>query len=84
VELVNVEEALRRIEDLVAVVQEFVDNAATTDQAGVTVDLSDLSYADDAGGRALEELREREPVLRGLRPYLALLLEQHDANGRDP
>ena len=42
---------------------------------GVTIDLSEVSYADDAGVRALEELRARGAVLHGPRPYLALLLQ---------
>ena len=42
---------------------------------GVTIDLSDVSFADDPGVRALEELRQRGAVLRGPRPYLALLLQ---------
>jgi anti-anti-sigma regulatory factor len=49
--------------------------------AGVTIDLSELSYADDAGVRALGELRARGAILHGPRPYLALLLQQEGALG---
>jgi hypothetical protein len=49
--------------------------------AGAIIDLADLSFADDAGVRALEGLRARGAVLRGLRPYLTLLL-QEDAGER--
>ncbi len=40
----------------------------------VTIDLSEVYYADDAGVRALAELRARGAVLQSPRPYLALLL----------
>lgn len=40
----------------------------------ITIDLSEVSYADDAGVRALGELRARGAVLQSPRPYLALLL----------
>ena len=40
----------------------------------ITIDLSEVSYADDAGVRALGELRARGAVLQNPRPYLALLL----------
>jgi anti-anti-sigma regulatory factor len=40
----------------------------------VTIDLSEVSYADDAGVGALGELRARGAVLQSPRPYLALLL----------
>ena len=49
---------------------------------GVTIDLSEVSYADDAGVRALEELRARGAVLQGSRPYLALLLKQEEIRER--
>ena len=60
---------------------EVLRSAWTTTVTGVTIDLSDVSYADDSGVRALEELRARGAVLRGPRPYLALLLQQFNANG---
>jgi anti-anti-sigma regulatory factor len=44
--------------------------------ADAIIDLAELSYADDAGVRALEGLRARGAVLRGLRPYLTLLLQE--------
>ena len=40
----------------------------------VTIDLSEVYYADDAGVKALGELRTRGAVLQNPRPYLALLL----------
>ena len=40
----------------------------------VTIDLSEVHYADDAGVRALGELRARGAILQSPRPYLALLL----------
>jgi anti-anti-sigma regulatory factor len=40
----------------------------------VTIDLSEVYYADDAGVRALWELRAAGAVLQSPRPYLALLL----------
>ena len=40
----------------------------------ITIDLSEVYYADDAGVRALGELRARGAVLQSPRPYLALLL----------
>ncbi len=40
----------------------------------VTIDLSEVYYADDAGVSALAELRARGAVLQSPRPYLALLL----------
>ena len=40
----------------------------------ITIDLSEVSYADDAGVRALGELRARGAVLQSPRPYLAMLL----------
>ena len=49
--------------------------------AGAIVDLSEVSYADDAGVTALEALRERGIALQGPRPYLALLLQQEDVRG---
>ena len=60
---------------------EVLRSACTATVTGVTIDLSDVSYADDAGVRALEELRARGAVLRGPRPYLALVLQQYNANG---
>ena len=60
---------------------EVIRSACAATVTGVTIDLSDVSYADDAGVRALEELRARGAVLRGPRPYLALLLQQDNANG---
>ena len=44
--------------------------------AGAIIDLAEVSYANDAGVRALGELRGRGAVLHGLRPYLALLLQE--------
>lgn len=46
--------------------------------ADAIINLSDLSYADDAGVRMLGALRARGAVLYGSRPYLALLLQQED------
>jgi anti-anti-sigma regulatory factor len=43
---------------------------------GAVVDLSEVSYADDAGVTALEALRGRGVVLQGSRLYLALLLQE--------
>jgi len=43
---------------------------------GAIVDLAEVSYADDAGLRALWELRARGAVLHGSRPYLTLLLQE--------
>ena len=40
----------------------------------IMIDLSEVYYADDAGVRALGELRTRGAVLQSPRPYLALLL----------
>ena len=40
----------------------------------VTIDLSEVYYADDAGVKALAELEARGAVLQNPRPYLALLL----------
>ena len=40
----------------------------------ITIDLSEVYYADDAGVRALGELRARGAVLQSPRPYLAMLL----------
>ena len=40
----------------------------------ITIDLSEVYYADDAGVRALGELRARGAILQSPRPYLALLL----------
>ena len=40
----------------------------------VTIDLSEVYYADDAGVLALGELRARGAILQSPRPYLALLL----------
>ena len=50
--------------------------------AGVRIDLSDVSYADDAGVRALGELRARGAVLHRPKPYLALLLQQEGTRER--
>ena len=58
---------------------EVLRGACTGSVTGVTIDLSDVSYADDAGVTALEELRGRGAVLHGPRPYLALLLQQYGA-----
>lgn len=44
--------------------------------AGAIIDLAEVSYADDAGLRALGELRARGAVLHGSRPYLTLLLQE--------
>ena len=49
--------------------------------AGAIIDLAEVSYADDAGVKALGDLRARGAVLRGSRPYLALLLQQEDRRG---
>ena len=46
--------------------------------AGMILDLSEISYADDAGVKALGALRARGAVLQGSRPYLALLLKQEE------
>ena len=43
---------------------------------GVTIDLSEVCYADDAGISALTALRARAAVLQKPRPYLALLLRE--------
>ena len=48
---------------------------------GAVIDLAEVSYADDAGVKALGDLRARGVVLRGSRPYLALLLQQEDRRG---
>ena len=40
----------------------------------VTIDLSEVYYADDRGVRTLWELRTGGAVLQSPRPYLALLL----------
>ena len=40
----------------------------------LTIDLSEVYYADDAGVRALGKLRARGAALQSPRPYLALLL----------
>ena len=40
----------------------------------VTIDLSEVYYADDTGVKALWELRAGGAVLQSPRPYLALLL----------
>ena len=50
--------------------------------AGAIIDLAEVSYADDAGLRALGELRERGAVLHGSRPYLTLLLLQEGTSER--
>ena len=50
-------------------------------EAGAIIDLSEVSYADDEGVRALGELRVQGAVLRGSRPYLALLLQQEERRG---
>ena len=43
---------------------------------GAIIDLAEVSYADDAGLRALGELRARGAVLQGSRPYLTLMLQE--------
>ena len=43
--------------------------------AGVTIDLSEVDYADDEGVKVLEDLRRRGATLHGARPYLKLLLD---------
>jgi len=48
---------------------------------GAIIDLSEVSYADDAGVKALGDVRARGAVLRGSRPYLALLLQEEDRRG---
>ncbi len=48
---------------------------------GAIIDLAEVSYADDAGVKALGDLRVRGAVLRGSRPYLALILQQEDRRG---
>ena len=40
----------------------------------VTIDLSEVYYADDEGVQALGELRARGAILQSPRPYLAMLL----------
>ena len=46
------------------------------------LDLSEISYADNAGVKALGALRARGAVLQGSRPYLALLLKQEEIRER--
>ena len=41
----------------------------------VVIDLSDLSFADDAGATVLKELRAHGATLVGIRPYVALVLD---------
>jgi anti-anti-sigma regulatory factor len=60
---------------------EVLKSACAGTVTDVTIDLSDVSYADDAGVSALEELRARGAVLHRPRPYLALLLQQYGADG---
>ena len=43
-------------------------------EPAVTIDLSEVYYADDAGVQALGELRARGALLQSPRPYLAMLL----------
>ena len=50
--------------------------------AGMILDLSEISYADNAGVKALGALRARGAVLQGSRPYLALLLKQEEIRER--
>ena len=50
--------------------------------ADLTIDLSEVYYADEAGVQALGALRARGAILRRPRPYLAMLLEQ-GAKARD-
>ena len=47
---------------------------ACIDDKPVTIDLSEVYYADDAGVEALRKLRARGAVLHNPRPYLAMLL----------
>ena len=61
-------------------VEVLVDTCGDT-AVGAIINLAEISYADDAGVRALGDLRERGAVLRGPRPYLALLLQQEDRRG---
>ncbi len=58
---------------------EVLVDACADIAVGATIDLSDVYYADDAGVRTLEGLRARGAMLRGPRPYLALLLKQETA-----
>lgn len=44
--------------------------------AGSIIDLAEVSYADDAGVRALGGLRAQGAVLRSMRPYLTLMLQE--------
>ena len=46
---------------------------------GTIIGLAEVSYADDAGLRALWELRARGAVLHGSRPYLTLLLQKESS-----
>ena len=67
---------LRLAGRLVGDAVEVLIDACVDITAGVTIDLSEVPYADDAGVRALGELRARGAVLNGPKPYLALLLQQ--------
>ena len=60
---------------------EVLMDACVDIAAGAIIDLSEVPYADDAGVRALGALRARGAVLRGSRPYLALLLQQEERRG---
>ena len=42
----------------------------------LSVDLSEVDFADDGGIEALKQLRQRGATLHGARPYLALLLDE--------
>ncbi len=57
---------------------EVLIDACVEIAAGAVIDLSEVSYADDAGVKALGDLRVRGAVLQGSRPYLALLLQQEE------
>ena len=55
---------------------EVLRDACVGIAAGAIIDLAEVSYADDAGLRALAALRARGAVLHGSRPYLTLLLQE--------
>ena len=55
---------------------EVLMDACVNIGAGAIIDLSEVSYADAMGVRALGALRARGAVLRGSKPYLALVLQQ--------
>ena len=58
-----------------------LEEAMEHDVRGTQIDLTDLRSADDAGRAALRALEARGAELRGMTPYLRLLLG--DGSGRD-